>query len=414
MRPFAAVLCAAVLHGVLFCTTAFGQELTMEDIAHELDVLKARVNTLERELSAKDQKIETLKAQMKEAVKEPNSVEKKEKWSDRIELSGVVEVDYGSEKRKANDYDTGNTTRSRDEDITFSTVELHADAKINKYTTGHVVFLYEEDEDEDRIRIDEGTIRFGGIEETRHLYFQAGKYYPHFGELNTWFISDPLTCQIFEIQETAAEAGYTGKWFSSGVGIFHGDVQKSGDDESRIKGLFADANVHNPKGTLGGLSLLAGASYLNNVADTDTLRHEVSQFRNDVPGVALYLVAEYHKFSFGAEYITALDDFHAGEMAYALNRNGTAVETRPCAWNLELAYRPLDPLRFAVKYEGSEDLFGLFPKRQYGLAVSYDLLACTTLSAEYLHGDYDEGNRNESGQEEGSRDGLSLQLAVEF
>ena len=414
MRPLAAVLWAVVLHGVLFCTTAFGQELTMDDLAHELNALKARVNTLERELSAKDRKIETLKAQMKESVKEADSLEKKEKWSDRIELSGVVEVEYASEKRKAMDTATGNATRSRDEDITLSTVELHADAHINKYTKAHVVFLYEEDEDEHRIRSDEGTIRFGGIEETRHLYVQAGKYYPHFGELNTWFISDPLTCQIFEIQETAAEAGYDGEWFSSGIGIFHGDVQKSGDDESRLKGLFADANVHNPKGTLGGFSFLAGASYVNNIADTDTLREEVGQVRDYVPGAALYLVAAYHNFSFGAEYITALDDFPAGEMAYALNRNGTAVETTPCAWNLELAYRPLDPLRFAVKYEGSEDLFGLFPKRQYGFSVSYDLFASTTLSAEYLHGDYDEDNQNESGQEEDSRDGITFQLAVEF
>jgi len=50
--------------------------------------------------------------------------------------------------------------------------------------TGKPVGLHEED------------IRLGGIEETHNLYFVAGKYYPHFGELNSWFISDPLTLQL--------------------------------------------------------------------------------------------------------------------------------------------------------------------------------------------------------------------------
>jgi len=61
------------------------------------------------------------------------------------------------------------------------------------------------------------------------------------------------------------------------------------------------------------------------VADTDTLEGEVNDINGDgdindirdyVDGVAAYLVAEYGQFSFGAEYITALDDFRAGEMAY--------------------------------------------------------------------------------------------------
>jgi len=309
---------------------------------------------------------------------------------------------------------TGNSTSARDEDITLSTVELHTDAQINKYTKGHVVFLYEEDEDEDRVRIDEGTVRLGGIEETHDFYLQAGKYYPHFGELNSWFVSDSLTCQLFEIQETAAETGYNGKWLSVGAGMFHGDVQKTGDDESRIKGFFADGNLHNPEGTLGDVSLLVGASYLSNVADTDTLQDEVNQIRDYVAGVALYLVAEYQNFSFGAEYITALDDFPAGEMGYAVDRNGNAAGTKPAAWNLEFMYRPTDPLQLAVRYERSKDLFGLFPESQYGFAVRYDLIQCTTISAEYLHGDYDDNNRNRDGYVEDSRDAVTLQLAVEF
>jgi len=413
MKPWIAVL-VAIFVSVLFCPMVFGQEITKDEIAKELKSLKARIHKLEQEVSRKDREIEGLKAKVEKPSEAVSAEEGQEKWTDRITFSGAIEVEYGSEKHKVKDSGTGKSTSTRDDDITLSTVELHADAQINEYTNGHLVFLYEEDEDEDRVRIDEGTIRLGGIKRTYNVYFQAGKYYPHFGELNSWFISDPLTLEVFEIQESAAEVGYDGEWYSAGVGAFHGDVQKKGDDESRIKGFFADANIHNPEDTLGGVSLLAGASYLSNVADTDTLQDKVNQIRDYVGGVALYLVAEYDNFSLGAEYITAMDDFHAGEMGYALDRSGNPAETKPVAWNVELAYRPMDPLQLAVKYEGTKDMFGLFPEKQYGVVVSYDLFESTTISAEYLHGEYDDNNQNGDGNVEDSKDAVTLQLVVEF
>ena len=414
MKAWIGILTAVFASSLFFCPLVGAETVSNQQIIEELRALKARINKLEQELSIKDREIEGLKARVREKPETTAPVEEEKKWTDRIELSGVVEVEYGREKHRVKDPATGNSMSTRDEDIILSTVELHTDAQINKYTRGHVVFLYEEDEDEDRVRIDEGTIRLGGIEETHNLYFQAGKYYPHFGELNSWFISDSLTCQVFEIRESAAEAGYVGKWFSTGAGAFHGDVQKASDEETRIKGFFADANIHNPEDTFGGMSLLAGASYMSNVADTDTLQGEVNSIRNYTGGIALYLVAEYNNFSFGAEYITALDDFHVGEMSYAIDRKGDAQETKPAAWNFELAYRPMDPLELAVKYEGTGDMFGLFPQKQYGLAISYDLFESTTLSAEYLHGDYDDNNQNSDGNVEDSRDAVTLQLAVEF
>ncbi|MBW1732594.1 MAG: hypothetical protein JRJ75_17255, partial [Deltaproteobacteria bacterium] len=84
------------------------------------------------------------------------------------------------------------------------------------------------------------------------------------------------------------------------------------------------------------------------------------------------------------------------------------------AWNVELAYRPMDPLQLAVKYEGTKDMFGLFPEKQYGVVVSYDLFESTTISAEYLHGEYDDNNQNGDGNVEDSKDAVTLQLVVEF
>jgi len=169
MKKWIAVFAAVFVSGLFLCPMVSAGEMSSEEIIRELQALKARINTLEREHSRKDQEIERLKARVKELRGTTPPEEKQEKWTDKIQLSGVVEVEYGSEKHTVKDPVTGHSSSVRDDDLTLSTVELHTDAQINKYTKGHVVFLYEEDEDEDRVRIDEGTIRLGGIEETHNL-----------------------------------------------------------------------------------------------------------------------------------------------------------------------------------------------------------------------------------------------------
>ena len=426
MKKLMAIIVSVLITGIFVPAAAPCESMSNEAIVKELGTLKDRIGQLEKELVEKDKEMEVLKEQTSHIAGHPEErlplriQEAKEALglSDRIELSGVIEVEMGSETHRVKYPGTSNTDKFRDDDLTLATVEIGVDTDINKYTKGHLLFLYEEDEDEDRLRIDEGTIQIGGVEETCGFYVLAGKYYPHFGELNSWFVSDSLNLEIFEIRESAVQIGCEKEWFTAGIGAFHGDIQETGEDESRIKGFFADASFHNPEDTLGGISLLLGASYLSNLADTDTLQDEDgadgNQIEDYVDGIAAYLVAEYGQFSLGAEYITALDDFNEGEMAYAVNRNGSARSTEPEAWNIEFAFRPVDELQFAVKYEGTNDMFGLFPEEQYGGVVSWALFDQTVLSAEYLHGEYDRNNQNADGQIEDDRDVFTMQLAVEF
>ena len=393
-------------------------QMSNDEIYNELKAMKERINKLEKDLTKKDQEIKDLRSETMKKKETIAGVESEEeqpplqeifsKWSDKIEISGLIEVEYN--------HDTHNRkhrTTERDEDITLSTLEIDIGAQVNKYVRGDIVLLYEEDETED-FTVDEGTITIGGIEETFGLYLKGGKYYPHFGELNSYFINDPLTQEIFEIQESGLEIGYDSDWFSVGAGVFNGDIEKEGDHENNVDDFYADACFHNPEDTLGGLSLLAGVSYLTNVGDTDTLSDEDAlddkEIRHNVEGVAAYLVSEYGPFSFSAEYITALDDFKAGEMEYAYDRNGTAKKSEPAALNLEFAFRPVEVVQVAVKYEETDDMFSLYPEKQYGLGVSWEAFKFTTLSAEYLHGDYDSNNKDR----EDERDLISLQMAIEF
>ena len=415
------VLCLTA--GVLMLSTpALAGGMSSAEIERKFEAMEKRMERLEMSVREKDKEIEALKMQTPGTEKEPEGP----KWYDRIELSGAVEVEFGNvhEDFKDNTVAGLPSDKVQEHDLTLATVELGVDSQINKYTRGHILFLYEEDEDGDRVRLDEGTIFLGGIEETYGFYLLAGKYYPHFGELNTFLVSDPLTLEMFEIRESAAQAGWENDWFSVGAGLFNGDVQEDFHRENnRINGFFADVNMHNPEGTLGGVSLLMGLSYLSSVADSDTLEGQVNDINGDdlpgsgtndisdyVDGVAAYLVAEYGQFSFGAEYITALDDFRAGEMAYSVDRLGVARDTRPAAWNFEFAYRPIDSVQLAIRYEGSDEMYDLFPEDQYGFAVSWELFKYTTLSGEYLHGEYEDNATTV----DRDQDIFTMQLAIEF
>jgi hypothetical protein len=238
MKRIITVILSTLILGVMVPANAPCESVSNEAIIKELKELKERMSQLEKELAEKDQEMEVLKKQTSHIIGHPEErlplkTEEDKKalgLSDRVELSGIVEVEFGSDKHKVKDPATGRHTDLYDDDITLATVELGVDADINTYTKGHLLFLYEEGEDEDRVRIDEGTIKIGGAEETFGLYVLAGKYYPHFGELKSWFVSDPLDLEVFEIRESAAQIGYEGDWFTAGSGAFHGDIQETGRD----------------------------------------------------------------------------------------------------------------------------------------------------------------------------------------
>ncbi len=426
MKKSIIVLFILILISFVAPGAGMGQDISNAEIIKELRALNERINRLEEKVSKKDHEIKNLQTKLQEREQRvAAAAPEEEKWTDRIGLSGSVQVAYANTHNDFKD-PTNNFQgeKSQSHDITLSTVELGIDADINKYTKGSVLLKYSED-GTDPINVDTGIITVGGIEETYGFYFKGGMYTPHFSELNSYFVSDTLTTQAFEIAESAAEVGYEGDWASAAAGVFHGNVQEDFNTETRINGRFVDANFHNPEDTLGGLYLLVGASYVNNVADTDTLEGQINDLNADganndlndyVPGVAGYVVAEYGDFSFGAEYITATDDFLAGEMAYAVDRNGVARKTEPSAWNLELAYSPIEALQMAVKYEGTDEMFGLLPDNQYGAVVNYEVLENTTISAEYLHGEYDGNNQdpNNNNWIHDEVDLVTLQLTIVF
>ena len=118
--------------------------------------------------------------QLENAIKrQPES----DKWYDRIQISGLIEVEAGYEKTDFKDPAVGDEKTS---DVDLATVELVVDAKIAAHVDGHVMFKYEEDD----LFVDEGFITLVGTE-SFPAYLIAGRQYIPFGNFDSSFRHRP-------------------------------------------------------------------------------------------------------------------------------------------------------------------------------------------------------------------------------
>lgn len=320
----------------------------------------------------------------------PGNVWSETQLSDKVALGGVIEVEAGSVSDDLN---------GDGSDIVLATVEMGLDAKIAESVEGHIIFLYEEGED---FTVDEGTIT---LTTPYGLTLTAGNMYIPFGMFNSHFISDPQTLELGETNDSAVLIGYGNDVFDLSVGTFNGDVVEPGDDD-KVDDYVASLTVTPVEG------ISFGASYISDIADTDG---DITSVTAPVAGEVSDIIAGYSAFvsaSFGpltidAEYLAAADNFEPADLD---NENGDGTGDgsgdQPVTFNVEVAYAVSDVLEVAVRYEGNEELFDL-PETRYGLALAYGLHENTTLSFEYLAGEYD----NVASDKVSS---VTAQLAVEF
>lgn len=310
-------------------------------------------------------------------------------WLDRISLSGLIEVEAGYVNFDPSD------GRSEDEsDLTLATVELGIDVDFVKHVSGHIVLLWEEGETEP-LDVDEAYIRLDG-EDVVPLYLQAGRMYVPFGNFESLFVSDPLTLELGETLESAALVGYANDLLELSFGIYKGETKGN-----HLNSFVASGVYTLPGNAVPGLGLTTGLSWISNLADSDFLSDDEvtgSSVRDKVQAASAFAVVTLNdRWTLLAEYLTALNNFEAGEL------DDRAL--KPKAWNAELGYAVTDVFNLAVKYEGGDDLGELLPDEQYGIVASYALFENTTLSLEYLHGEFE--NRDK-------QDVITAQLAFEF
>jgi len=318
-----------------------------------------------------------------------------QRWYDRIRIGGLLEIEAAYISADGKD---STALDAQSGDVDLATVELAVDAKIAPRVDGHVLIKYEDDD----VFVDEGFITLSGPD-SLSAYLIAGRQYIPFGYFDSHFITDPPTLSLGETNEGALVGGcrLSGGMIEISAGVFNGKSHKAGGND-----ILSDYVARLTVVPLEGVRL--SASYTSNLAAADTFFEQVQGDPEDYVAAwsVFAAVALKNGIDLSAEYVSAAEDFDAGELYAA----GDSQIRQPAAWNLELGYAVTDACEIAMRYAGSADggagAGEFLPETQYGAVVNWDMNKNTSLALEYLHDDFEADVR--------TRDAVLAQLAITF
>lgn len=274
-------------------------------------------------------------------------------------LSGLVEVEAGFVNSDAAD----------SSDVSLATVELGIDNQLNDKLAGHLLFLYEQGENDDNIAVDEATLTFKPRE---GLDITAGRMYVPFGKFDSNMVSDPLTLELAETQEEAVQLGMGSGNVSGSAYVFKDD--EDGGDKIDDYGVNLDYATE----TVG-----AGVSYISDVND------------KAASGVGVYASGQIGRVGVIAEHIK-VDEV-------TLEDGSTA---KPSATNLEVGLDIGNDRTIALAYQQSEEAEALeLPETATGIAYRMPVFEKASFAAEYMQNDHYDGTDESV---------VTLQVAYEF
>jgi len=341
------------------------------DTKQEIENLKERIRALETELGQEP------------AEEQPFTLTALGK---HLSFSGLLELEASYNKLE---------NAEESSDLALATAQLSTEAGINEHVGGHLILLYEEDDPNDEsIKVDEAVISlscprplFG-----QTLAFHGGKMYVPFGKFNSYMVSDPLTLDLGETNDTAALFALEGDTWGLSFGVFNGGTDAAGDDD-HIDSLVASLEVEPVEG------VHLGASYMSDLAESDIgLVADPALYGSSTPALSGYLSLEFARFGIEAEVLGAIEDFDQ-----ALIGLSDLTGDRPLAWNLEAAWMPSDKAQLAARVEDANDFQD--DVMRYGATGSYGIFANTVAALEYLYADPETDPRSHT---------LTAQLAFEF
>ena len=307
-----------------------------------------------------EQKVKELEKRLgvTEEGKEPGVLEK---LSDRITISGAIELDFSY----ADDSDTGdNTINDSTSDLDIGTAELGVEIAFHEYVTGNLVLKGENLDSDSNVFWDEAAITI--LKEGFPLYFIGGKRTQPFGLFESHLINDPITQDCYEINKTGATLGFIPKAFALDISFtaYRGEELMTHMLEGayNLDRTYFDIDTAAPAGWRNG-----GAGGMSpGYAETDNVSSYIANItiepveglilaayfdsepgdgdRNETIGGTFHF--EYSKFTLDAEYIGAVQR----EKDPANNQ-----EYEESAWFVSLAFQVLDPLEIAARYEVFDD-----------------------------------------------------------
>lgn len=314
--------------------------------------------------------------------------------SDRFQINTLIEVEA---------FDTddaeGDFSGVDGQDIELATVEVGVEAQPTDRLSGHVLFLYEEGAG-DEVVVDEATVSFA-LNDT--LGLTAGKEYVPFGRFETLVITDPLTLELGETNETVAQLDFGGPGWGGAVYAYSGDTTDAAGDAREGLGIGVDFEQD---------TWAIGGSLISNLGDSDLLQEVdggggAGVLSDDVPGLGLHALGSFGAVTLIAEHVRALDDFVAGDLGGAV-----AGDSQPTATNLEAGFEIGGGWAIAGAYRMTDEAqFAGLPETMIAAAVSYQITDQVGIALEVnSKEDYD---LSDGGTGDDSRTVLA-QLAVEF
>lgn len=407
MKKLIGLMLSTVLLGLMTASPVWSQETSNEQLIEKIQGLKERIVVLEGARISKTEAQEPMETKdLKEIGGDRGLKERLNDLESRlggVKFSGAIEVEAGY--TEINPKEGADTSSS---DISVATVEFGVDAQITDHVGGHILFLYEDDED---VVVDEAIIHIHGEgagctpENCKYPWqLSLGKLYIPFGYYESHFISDPLTLVLGETRESAIVGDIGNDWATVSVGVFNGEINQANDSDDHIDNYVASVVFTFP-------NVMAGASYTSNIATSNELIDQMNDVDGDgdntndlndyVAGYSAFASINLKdKFFIEAEYLAAIDEFEAGELLF-----DSGQKYQPSTWNLEFAYAATDDLELGIRYAGSNDGGDFLPDEQYGGVVSYGIFENTSLAVEYQYSEFENDDKETT---------ATAQLAIEF
>lgn len=302
-----------------------------------------------------------------------------------LSFSSLIEIEAGYSKSSGEDAIS---------DLKLATLQLSAEAQVNKQVDGHVILLFEEEGGDDALKVDEAVIT---LHLPQHFLGQdpsldLGKLYLPFGKFNSAMISDPLTLDLGETQNSAAVFGLSGDLWSLRVGLFNGETEK---DNDTIDSFVVSLEITPAKG------VNFGTSYLSNLGESGAgLVADPTLYASSVAAASAFASLAFGPIGLETEVVTAHNDFDTALIGLS---DSDLTGKRPLAWQTQLSWRPAEVLQLATRVEGAKDYQD--DVTRYGATVSYGLTKGAVIALEYLYSDFVNDLKNQT---------VTAQLAMEF
>lgn len=354
-----------------------GQALATDGEADRLEGIEQRLRYMEQRLQAQDQAIRA----KDQRIAELEGTAGRDSWLGRVEIGGLVEVESGYSKADGADASS---------DLSIATVELGIAAQVNDWVSAETVLLYEGED----LAVDVAQIAIAPADGGWSL--DAGKLFVPFGSFETQMVSDPLTLEIGETNESAVVAGVQAGGVSASAYLFRGSNSEGAADQTEIDNFGANLAYEVKRDDFG---LFASIGYINDISDSDGIQDALASNDNVdyVAGWAASAAVTTGPVTLIGEYVAAVDPI-AG-----------LGGDQPEAWNVEAGYGfelAGREAAVAVGYQGTEQASSVdLPERRLLAALSVAVMEHTRVAIEWARDEAYGGEESDT---------VTAQLAVEF